>query len=141
MHKNATKCNETLSKWCKTSMEHQKLWIHWRRITCPLQHSSIIILGYYLSITTNASLIRRPNFFTISCNITKVEIPPCHASLVGYCRSIILPTCSAPWGSKGILSSSRLRWRSLPHRWWSSLSSRRLRWRSLPHRWWCRCNS
>jgi hypothetical protein len=33
MHKNATKCNETLNKWCKISMEHQKLWIRWRRIT------------------------------------------------------------------------------------------------------------
>jgi hypothetical protein len=26
------KCNETLNKWCKKSMEHQKLWIRWRRI-------------------------------------------------------------------------------------------------------------
>jgi hypothetical protein len=32
MHKNATKCNETLSKWCKNKHGHEKLWIRWRRI-------------------------------------------------------------------------------------------------------------
>jgi hypothetical protein len=32
MHKNATKCNETLSKWCKNKHGASKLWICWRRI-------------------------------------------------------------------------------------------------------------
>jgi hypothetical protein len=43
MHKSATKCNETLDKWYKTSMEHQKLWIRWRRIS-PLNLARYVII-------------------------------------------------------------------------------------------------